>query len=103
MNLMGYDIMTFGNHEFDLGSSPEGHKALADFIKGAKFSFVSSNVNFSNDPNLKGLFSDLISSKPKDGKIYNGIVKEIDGEKVGFLWSNNSRNTRYFESWSCYV
>lgn len=85
MNLMGYDIMTFGNHEFDLGSSPEGHKALADFIKGAKFSFVSSNVNFSNDPNLKGLFSDLISSKPKEGKIYNGIVKEIDGEKVGFF------------------
>ncbi len=85
MNLMGYDIMTFGNHEFDLGSSPEGHKALADFIKGAKFSFVSSNVNFSKDPNLKGLFSDLISSKPKEGKIYNGIVKEIDGEKVGFF------------------
>ena len=35
MNLAGYDMMTFGNHEFDLGSSPEGHKALADFIKGA--------------------------------------------------------------------
>ena len=85
MNLMGYDIMTLGNHEFDLGSSAEGHKALADFIKGAKFSFVSSNVNYSNDPNLKGLFSDLISSKPKEGKIYNGIVKEIDGEKVGFF------------------
>lgn len=85
MNLMGYDIMTFGNHEFDLGSSAEGHKALVDFIKAAKFSFVSSNVNFSNDPNLKGLFSDLISSKPKEGKIYNGIVKEIDGEKVGFF------------------
>ena len=34
MNLMGYDVMTFGNHEFDLGSTPEGHKDLADFIKG---------------------------------------------------------------------
>ena len=85
MNLMGYDIMTLGNHEFDLGSSAEGHKALADFIKGAKFPFVSSNVNYSKDPNLKGLFTDLISSKPKEGKIYNGIVKEIDGEKVGFF------------------
>ena len=29
--------MTFGNHEFDLGSTPEGHQALADFIKGASF------------------------------------------------------------------
>ena len=85
MNLMGYDIMTFGNHEFDLGSSPEGHQALVDFIKGAKFPFVSSNIDFSKDTRFKGLFSDLISSNPKDGKIYSGIVKEIDGEKVGFF------------------
>ncbi|WP_338751886.1 5'-nucleotidase C-terminal domain-containing protein [Bacillus sp. FJAT-52991] len=85
MNLMGYDVMTFGNHEFDLGSSPEGHQALADFIEGAKFPFVSSNVDFSKDDKLKGLFSDTISSKPEDGKIYNGIVKEVDGQKVGFF------------------
>jgi len=85
MNLMGYDIMTLGNHEFDLGSSPEGHQALADFIKAAKFPIVSSNVDFSKDASLKGLFSDRISSKPKDGKIYNGIVKNIKGEKVGFF------------------
>lgn len=26
MNLMGYDAMTFGNHEFDLGSSQKGIK-----------------------------------------------------------------------------
>ncbi|WP_338751877.1 5'-nucleotidase C-terminal domain-containing protein [Bacillus sp. FJAT-52991] len=85
MNLMGYDVMTFGNHEFDLGSSPEGHQALVDFIEGAKFPFVSSNVDFSKDDKFKGLFSDTISSKPEDGKIYNGIVKEVDGEKVGFF------------------
>lgn len=85
MNLMGYDVMTFGNHEFDLGSNADGHKALADFIKGAKFPFVSSNIDFSNDDNLQGLFSDLNSSSPEDGKIYNGIVKEIDGQKVGFF------------------
>ncbi|MGE7780538.1 5'-nucleotidase C-terminal domain-containing protein [Peribacillus sp. NPDC097264] len=85
MNLMKYDVMTFGNHEFDLGSSEEGHQALADFIKGAKFPFVSSNVDFSKDDKFKGLFSDLYSSEPEKGKIYNGIVKEIDGEKVGFF------------------
>lgn len=85
MNLMGYDIMTLGNHEFDLGSSPEGHKALADFIRGAKYPFVSSNIDFSKDTNLKGLFTDLISSDPKNGKIYNGIIKEVDGEKIGFF------------------
>ncbi|MFJ7829580.1 5'-nucleotidase C-terminal domain-containing protein [Peribacillus sp. NPDC097284] len=85
MNLMKYDVMTFGNHEFDLGSSDEGHQALADFIKGAKFPFVSSNVDFSKDDKFKGLFSDLYSSEPEQGKIYNGIVKDIDGEKVGFF------------------
>ena len=46
MNIMGYDVMTLGNHEFDLGSDTEGNKALADFIKAAKFPFVSSNVDF---------------------------------------------------------
>ncbi len=85
MNLMKYDMMTFGNHEFDLGSSDTGHKELADFIKGAKFPFVSSNVNFSKDDSFDGLFSDLISSDPKNGKIYSGMVRVIDGEKVGFF------------------
>ena len=85
MNLAGYDVMTFGNHEFDLGSSAEGHKALADFIKGAQFPFVSANADFSADENLQGLFSDIVSSEPENGKIYNGIVKEVNGEKVGFF------------------
>lgn len=85
MNLMGYDVMTFGNHEFDLGSSDEGHQALVDFIEGAQFPFVSSNVDFSKDAKFTGLFSDLVSSKPEEGKIYNGIIKEINGEKVGIF------------------
>ena len=85
LNLMGYDAMTFGNHEFDLGSSKEGHQALADFIQGAKFPFVSSNIDFSKEDKFTGLFSDLISSDPKNGKIYNGIIKEINGEKVGIF------------------
>ena len=85
MNLMGYDYMTFGNHEFDSGSTPEGHKVLADFIKGASFPFVSSNIDFSTDRNLSGLFNEEISENPKDGAIYNGIIKEVEGEKVGIF------------------
>ncbi|WP_346235365.1 choice-of-anchor I family protein [Lysinibacillus telephonicus] len=85
MNLMKYDAMTFGNHEFDLGSSDEGHQGLIDFIKGAQFPFVSSNVDFSKDEKFQGLFTDLISSEPENGKIYNGIIKEINGEKVGIF------------------
>ncbi|MBW9235181.1 metallophosphoesterase, partial [Leptospira santarosai] len=37
MNYMGYDAMTFGNHEFDLGSSKDGHKSLTEFINNAEF------------------------------------------------------------------
>ncbi|MER2192213.1 MAG: 5'-nucleotidase C-terminal domain-containing protein [Solibacillus sp.] len=85
LKLMGYDAMTFGNHEFDLGSSKEGHQALVDFVKGANFPFVSSNVDFSADSRFTGLFTDLISSDPQAGKIYNGIVKVINGEKVGIF------------------
>ena len=85
MNLMGYDAMTFGNHEFDLGSTQAGHQALADFVQAAQFPFVSSNADFSNDDKFTGLFSDLISSEPEKGKIYNGIIKEINGEKVGIF------------------
>ena len=85
MNLMKVDAMTFGNHEFDLGSSAEGHKALADFIKAADFPFVSSNVDFSKDSLFKGLFNTKISTTPESSNIYTGIVKEVDGEKIGIF------------------
>lgn len=85
MNLMDYDVMTFGNHEFDLGSSAEGHKALSEFIKKSNFPFVSSNVDFSKDVNLQGLFNVNITTDPKDGQIYSGIIKEVDGQKIGLF------------------
>jgi 5'-nucleotidase / UDP-sugar diphosphatase len=85
MNYLGYDAMTFGNHEFDLGSSEDGHKALANFVKGAKFPFVSANVDFSKDSLFTGLQHFETSNTPQDGNIYNGIIKEIDGEKVGIF------------------
>jgi 5'-nucleotidase / UDP-sugar diphosphatase len=85
MNYLGYDAMTFGNHEFDLGASTDGHKALADFIKGAEFPLVSSNVDFSKDSKFDGLQNFEVSEEPTNGQIYYGIVKEVDGEKVGIF------------------
>lgn len=79
MNMMGYNAMTFGNHEFDLGSSPEGHKALAEFVKSAKFSMLAGNIDFSGDP----LFKDLIEGK--DAKIKPYIIEEVNGEKYGIF------------------
>ena len=85
MNYLKYDAMTFGNHEFDLGSSSEGHKALSEFIKAAEFPIVSANTDFSEDRLFDDLQSQTISEEPDDGKIYNGIIKEINGEKVGIF------------------
>ncbi|WHY00037.1 5'-nucleotidase C-terminal domain-containing protein [Neobacillus sp. DY30] len=85
MNLMKFDAMTFGNHEFDLGSSAQGHQKLVDFIKGANFPFVSANVDFSKDAKFDGLFNDSIVTDFENGQIYNGIIKEVNGEKVGIF------------------
>ncbi|MFJ6209877.1 5'-nucleotidase C-terminal domain-containing protein [Lysinibacillus sp. NPDC092081] len=85
MNLMGYDAMAFGNHEFDLGASPEGHAALAKFVKGAEFPLLGANLDFSKDSLFDGLQFKTITKDFEDGKIYNGIIKEIDGEQVGIF------------------
>ncbi len=81
MNLAGYDAMTFGNHEFDLGT-----ETLANFVKEAKFPFVSANVNFTDDANLQSRFhNDVTTASPVDGEIYNGIIKVVNGEKIGIF------------------
>lgn len=80
MNLAGYDAMTFGNHEFDMGTA-----TLANFVKGAYFPFVSANVNFSQDVNLQSRFNDSITNNPQGGQIYNGIIKVVNGEKIGIF------------------
>ena len=86
MNKLGYDAMTFGNHEFDLGKSENGHQALADFVNNADFPFVAANVDFSGDSLFDGMNNgDEIASTPEDGEIYGGIITEVDGEKVGIF------------------
>ncbi|MFC5604835.1 5'-nucleotidase C-terminal domain-containing protein [Sporosarcina koreensis] len=83
MNQLGFDAMTFGNHEFDLGASKDGHLKLTEFIKSAKFPFVSANVDFSKDKLFDGLQTRKVVDNYKDGQIYNGIVIDVNGQKVG--------------------
>ncbi|WP_102264517.1 bifunctional metallophosphatase/5'-nucleotidase [Mesobacillus jeotgali] len=80
MNMVGYDAMTFGNHEFDKGT-----ETLANFVKEANFPFVSANVNFENDENMNLLANNEVSSDANDGEVYKGIVKEVNGEKIGIF------------------
>ncbi|MCM3700092.1 choice-of-anchor I family protein [Paenibacillus macerans] len=84
MNLMSYDAMTFGNHEFDKGTG-----VLADFIKKAQFPLISSNIDFSKDGNIAPLVKspaniDVSAPKtPENAGVYPYVVLEIGGHKVG--------------------
>jgi 5'-nucleotidase/UDP-sugar diphosphatase len=67
-NLLGYDAVVPGNHEFDPGPA-----LLADnFLNGAQYSVVLANVDFSAEPLLAG-------------RIPACIVKTIGGEKIGIF------------------
>ena len=64
-NLMGYEAVTFGNHEFD-GTFEKLQKQIAN----AKFPFVSSNI------------------KTSDGKYLGGnqyLIKDYEGFRVGII------------------
>jgi 2',3'-cyclic-nucleotide 2'-phosphodiesterase (5'-nucleotidase family) len=80
MNQLGYDAMTFGNHEFDKDSI-----VLASFISEMNFPMVSANVNVTKDPVLGSLFKNENSTTPEGGKIYPAIIKENNGGKVGIF------------------
>ncbi|WP_440117321.1 S-layer homology domain-containing protein [Paenibacillus sp. QZ-Y1] len=80
MNMIGYDAMTFGNHEFDKGPS-----VLKAFIKKAEFPFVSANIDYSKDANLSGLYNDSIGQPGEKAEIYPAIITEVNGEKVGIF------------------
>jgi 2',3'-cyclic-nucleotide 2'-phosphodiesterase (5'-nucleotidase family) len=78
MNMIGYDAMVPGNHEFD-----KGPEVFAEFIKQAEFPIVSANIDYSNEPALNSLFKDEIGSPAEDGTIYPAIILEVGGEKIG--------------------
>ncbi|MBN2693092.1 5'-nucleotidase C-terminal domain-containing protein [bacterium] len=67
LNDMGLDAMVLGNHEFDRTS-----ELLANFITGASFEVLSSNIDATNDTFL-------------NGKIAPYFVKDFNGQKVGII------------------
>ena len=67
LNEMGFDAMTVGNHEFDLGPAP-----LVAFIEGANFPVLLGNTDASKDPKLGPLDKDP-------------LILDVAGEKVAIL------------------
>lgn len=89
MNDLGYDAMTFGNHEFDLNKDhPE---VLKSFVEAAEFPFASSNIDFTtNNSELASLYHNDIVTIPGgateyNGNIYPSVIKSVYGEKVGIF------------------
>ena len=67
LNLMKFDAMTVGNHEFD-----EGEDGLVTFLDKVTFPVISSNV-------LPGFKSKLID------RIKPSLVLDVGGQKVGIV------------------
>ncbi len=67
LNLIGYDVYTIGNHEFD-----EGGINLADQLARAKFDVLNCNLDATALPSLQKIL------KP-------AVIKNIGGQKVAFI------------------
>src|SRR4030095_3807793 len=66
MSLIGYDVVTLGNHDFD-----NGVDALAAAMKFANFDFVSCNYD--------------VSATPLASRVKPYVVRVIGGVRVGLL------------------
>ncbi len=74
LELIGYDAIALGNHEFDFG--PE---VLADAIGAfsTPVPFLSANLDFSGEPRLAALAA--------DGRIAASVILTVGGERVGVV------------------
>lgn len=83
LTAIGYDVAAIGNHEFDMGT-----EGFARFLEAAEFPFVSSNLDFSEEPDL---------ARFAGRKIFPYLIKEFDGVKVGFI-GGTTESIRYISS-----
>lgn len=87
MNLMGYDAVTIGNHEFDFGA-----ENMARLFRMADFPVVCSNYDFTGSP-LEGLVKPYITLRRQGVKIgifavapkLKGLVSEQNYQPIKFL------------------
>jgi len=88
MNMMGYDAVTLGNHEFDYGL-----EILEKVVRAATFPILSSNYDFSETA-LSGLIKPWLILKRDGVKI--GIIG-IDIRPEGLISSANWAGMKYLD------
>lgn len=87
MDLIGYDAVAIGNHDFDFGPD-----VLADFIAGYRYTqppYLSANLIFDAEPMLFELM--------KMGRIAKSTVVKERGERIGVIGATTP-NLRYISS-----
>ncbi|MBC7800361.1 MAG: 5'-nucleotidase C-terminal domain-containing protein [Gemmatimonadaceae bacterium] len=87
MNLIGTNVASFGNHEFDAGTAQ-----IADAIRpsatnaGTRFPYLSANYDFSNDVSLRpAITADGQEASAIPGRIAGSAVVTIGGERIGVV------------------
>lgn len=88
MNMMRYDAVTLGNHEFDYGL-----EALEKVVRRAKFPIISSNYDFSGTP-LNNLIKPYLIFK-KDG-VKIGVIA-INIQPKGLIASGNYNGMKFLQ------
>jgi 5'-nucleotidase len=87
MDLIGYDAVAIGNHDFDFGPD-----VLADFIEGYERTsppYLSANLDYSGEPRLQALFD--------QGRIARSVVVKERGEYIGIIGATTP-NLRFISS-----
>jgi 5'-nucleotidase / UDP-sugar diphosphatase len=87
LNAMGFQASAFGNHEFDQGTNQVRVLIARDReYTGTAFPYLSANLDFSTDANLRDL---VVPDGREASTIPNSIAKStvitIGGQKVGIV------------------
>ena len=91
-NELGFQAIALGNHEFDFGTaelaalidgSAPGSILGADFT-GADFPYLSTNLDFSTDPNLAPL-EVAGGQAPQANTVTSSVIIDVNGENIGVV------------------
>lgn len=91
LNALGVQASVFGNHEFDLGTAEVASLLAAEASDdnvwaGARFPYLSANIDFTTDSNLAPLVGeDGAPAAALKNKIAASTVLTVDGERIGVV------------------
>lgn len=86
LNRIGVDASAVGNHEFDLGT-----KVFNDAVADAAFPYITANLDFSGDADIKGKYTETVGVNGLEeasglaGRIVPSAVVTEGNEKIGLV------------------